>query len=95
MESGLTCCQIGASALRTSRPLRLEFSGAPYDVTARGGRRGWLEILGQVLERIDAKCFAFWSSLSLSGSDQRNALICFGSRLKQGQRRGLEGRYWG
>ena len=53
-----------------SRPLRLEFSGALYHVTTRGDRRepifeddedrrGWLEILGQALERFDAKCFAF------------------------------------
>ena len=53
-----------------SRPLRLEFPGALYHVTARGDRhepifdddedrRGWLAILGQALERFDAKCFAF------------------------------------
>ena len=53
-----------------SRPLRLEFSGALYHVTARGDRhepifeddqdrRGWLEIMGQALERFDARCFAF------------------------------------
>jgi REP element-mobilizing transposase RayT len=53
-----------------SRPLRLEFPGAIYHVTARGDRREaifeddadrkeLLDVLGQALERFDAECLAY------------------------------------
>lgn len=53
-----------------SRPLRLEFPGALYHVTARGDRQEpifeddqdrqeLLEILGRGLERFDARCLAY------------------------------------
>jgi REP element-mobilizing transposase RayT len=53
-----------------SRPLRIEFSGAVYHVTARGDRREpiyeddqdrerFLAVLGQGMERFDAECLAY------------------------------------
>lgn len=53
-----------------SRPLRLEFPGALYHVTARGDRledifendqdrRELLEIVGRALERFEARCLAY------------------------------------
>jgi REP-associated tyrosine transposase len=53
-----------------SRPLRVQFPGALYHVTARGDRResifeddrdrqALLQVLGQALERFDATCFAY------------------------------------
>ena len=53
-----------------SRPLRLEFEGALYHLTARGDRRepifeddadrvAWLEVVGQGLERFDATACAY------------------------------------
>jgi hypothetical protein len=53
-----------------SRPLRLEFEGALYHLTARGDRREpifeddadravWLEVAGQGLKRFDATAFSF------------------------------------
>ena len=53
-----------------SRPLRIEFPGAVYHVTARGDRREpifdddgdrerFLLILGQALDRFDAQCLAY------------------------------------
>ena len=53
-----------------SRPLRVEFPGALYHVTARGDRReaifeddqdrqGLLQVLGLALERFDATCLAY------------------------------------
>ena len=53
-----------------SRPLRVEYPGAHYHVTARGDRcepifeddqdrQSLLKVLGQALERFDASCFAY------------------------------------
>jgi REP element-mobilizing transposase RayT len=53
-----------------ARPLRIEFAGAVYHVTARGDRRepifeddedrlAFLSFLGQALERFDAQCLAY------------------------------------
>ena len=53
-----------------ARPLRLEFAGALYHVTARGDgrediylsdddRNGWLEILGDVCQRFNWVCHAY------------------------------------
>ena len=53
-----------------ARPLRIEFSGAVYHLTARGDRREpifeddgdrytFLSVLGQALERFDAQCLAY------------------------------------
>ena len=53
-----------------SRPLRIEFPGAVYHVTARGDRREpiyeddgdrtqFLSILGEALDRFNAQCLAY------------------------------------
>lgn len=53
-----------------SRPLRIEFAGAVYHVTARGDRReqifdddedrqSFLTVLGEALARFDAQCLAY------------------------------------
>ena len=53
-----------------ARPLRIEFAGAVYHVTARGDRRepifeddedrlAFLTVLGQALARFDAQCLAY------------------------------------
>jgi REP element-mobilizing transposase RayT len=70
MGSGLAFCLTPAYREAMARPLRLEFPGALYHVTARGDRREeivndnddrscLLDISGEALVRFDAVCFAY------------------------------------
>jgi len=70
MGSGLAFCLLPIEDMFMSRPLRLEFEGALYHVTARGDRRepifeddadrrALLEIVAQGIERFDAMVFAY------------------------------------
>jgi REP element-mobilizing transposase RayT len=70
MGSGLAFCLRDGYIVSMSRPLRVEFPGALYHVTARGDRRepifeddedrrALLEVLSRALERFDASYLAY------------------------------------